>query len=72
MSSHLRPQERAFPAYFTCAMRVSHESWLQPRSLVWPWHGAVHALPTRELVLLRKICQALAPSPFPEGAMPSF
>lgn len=30
------------------------------------------ALPTRRLVLLHKICQALAPSPFPEGAVPSF
>lgn len=62
---------KGFPAYFTCAMRVSHESWLQPRRLVWPWHGAVHTLPTRELVLLHKTCQALAPSLFPEGAVPS-
>lgn len=46
----LKTPVKGFPAYFTCAMRVSHESWPQPRSLVWPWHGAVHALPTRELV----------------------
>lgn len=69
--TNLETPGKSFLAYFTCAMRVSHESWLRPRSLVWPWHGAVHALPTRELVLLHKICQALAPSPFPEGAVPS-
>lgn len=46
----LKTPVEGFLAYFTCAMRVSHESWLQPRSLVWPWHRAVHALPTRELV----------------------
>lgn len=68
----LRPQERAFPGLLTCAMRVSHESWLQPRSLVWPLARQCITLPTRELVLLHKICQALAPSPFPRGAVPSF
>lgn len=42
----LQTPVKGSPASFTCAVILSHEFWLWPRSLVWPWHGAVHALPT--------------------------
>lgn len=52
-------------------MRISHESWLQPRSLLWPWHGQCVHCQHGSWCLLHKICQALALSSFPTWAAPA-